>query len=307
MQKRLVARRWATVMTAVFLGVSATFFPVGTQLPQAQAIAITGDVTGLNPADIDLNRTVTLTVNKDAGNPFDEPAEDMEPHTNVGRELLLVEFSGFNVSDPADYERAKQLTTLDAQDLPIANTYKQRTDAQGQAVFGGLRPGVYLLGEEVRETEKASYHTVPSLLILPVGAEGKAWVYNVSIDAKDELTKPKPEVPTPPTTVKPKPGEELEPGSSAEIGLGLIPLIIGGFLLGSASSQVPEPPMPPVQPSPTESPAPTTTPTPAKQQPTKGIPKLARTGANVDAIALLAVLLVVLGGGAVVASRKRAS
>lgn len=269
--------------------------------PVASAQAAVGQVGSLDPTDIDMSATGTVTVHKTPENPNNDSRGIAHPIAD--RKLILMRLGGLEINTVAGFKKARDITLPEAQKLPVEEKFFKTTDSEGIAVFSGLKPGLYILGEKQPEVTTTGYYsTAPTLFTVPIGAdEGKYWAYDFELDTKDQLIDQKPGNP-------PGPSPTSNPSGSS-IGLVLIPVIVGGIIIGSASSGAMEMPAAPA-PSPSPTPTPTPTETPVKGIPKKGIPKdntpkkgLARTGANVGSLGMISILIA-LAGAALIISRR---
>ncbi|GAB3073171.1 hypothetical protein [Corynebacterium aquatimens] len=150
---------------------------------------ISGNDSSLAPSSIDPTRTISLTVRKEAGNPYDQatppPVSDIE--------FTLSRVNGIDVTAVDGRNSAKNMTLADARMSGLTFIASQRTDAAGSTTFASLTPGLYLL-EETPSTS-ATLVSQPKLILLPLPTvSGTAFAYDNIVVAKVDTTMPSPQL-----------------------------------------------------------------------------------------------------------------
>ncbi|MDO4665960.1 MAG: hypothetical protein Q4A71_07170 [Actinomycetaceae bacterium] len=175
---------------------------------------VTGDTSGLNPADIDPARTSTLAVTKTEGNPYDDPAPGDQPNGSPAGATIKVQKVRQIDLKTANWGEIAKMTVEDATKLGLEDAATATTDTTGTAKFSGLPVGLYLVSDEP-PADPAHKHTriQPFLITLPVGASvklgdenaRKMWVYQAEISAKPLPAEPPAHMQKPTPKPKPKP------------------------------------------------------------------------------------------------------
>lgn len=239
---------------------------------------ITGNDRGIAAESVDAHRSQSLKVRKVAENPNDDVPEGQLPPGGVeGIAFKLFRVNGIDVTTTDGRETAKRMVIDDARSRGLTLVDERRTDGDGEVMFTGLEPGLYLL-EEI-EPDDPSYEwrtSRPQLVILPLGdVTGTGFTYDNVI-----VTKPGGNLTPPPTT----PGE---PPSTSTPGV-------------PPETTVPENPpgtTTPGQPPEAQTPPPGTTDVPENPDRTREprFPFLAETGANVLWFVGIAFILMAVG------------
>lgn len=190
----------------------------------AHARVVSGNDGGLVAESVDKHTALSLTVRKAAANPFDEVPAGARPPAIAGARFTLARVEGIDVTTTAGRERAKGFTLDDASLPPLQTVAQRATDADGEAVFTGLEPGLYLLTEAAPDTQHDYHVASPMLIVLPLGdVTGTHFQHeNVVVTKPDrgggtsttpttpQVTTPgttTPQVTTPPTTSRLAPPE----------------------------------------------------------------------------------------------------
>lgn len=246
MHKSKLTLSCVAVATAVALGAAP--------MADASSRVITGEwAENLFAEYIEPNRTVTLTLQKIAPNPYDQVEEGKKPPASVeGVTFEIYRVEGYDVTTSEGFNEAKIVDSesLNENDLILESTGV--TDAEGKVVFRDLPVGLYYVKEIKPDNDNVEHNTSePFLIILPTSnVDGESFNYNESlIIVKGEPSDPPYDPPgdtppgnTPPEDVPPfeeTPGDppygEVPPeeirGSFAETGAASI---LGLFLAGLA-------------------------------------------------------------------------
>ncbi|MDO5730965.1 SpaA isopeptide-forming pilin-related protein [Corynebacterium sphenisci] len=180
----------------------------------AGAATVTGEVTGLDAADIaGACPSAGLTIRLPEPNPYDDvPAGELPPGPLAGVEFTLRPVEGVDLTTAAGWVAARGMTVAAAEAAAGETAAVAVTDEGGAAAFPGLRPGLYLLTARAPEDPGHSYPDLrPLLITVPVGADG-AWDCHPVVFAKtDPGEGPGPDPERPPWPA-PWPGE-ADPGT----------------------------------------------------------------------------------------------
>lgn len=274
------------MLNRITVGLVSAAIVLGVSVPSAAVYAdprvITGNDRQLPASVVDSHRLVSLTVKKQAPNYFDDVADDELPFAPIdGIRFTLSRVNGIDVTTEEGRQRASRTTLDDARGLGLTEVGQAYTNADGQATFSGLVPGLYLLEEHQPDVPGFRYQTsAPVLILLPLGSvDGQQFEYdNVIVVKEHKPTSPTPPPPvsTPPSTPVPTPLTSIPP------------------VLPVTSDPSTPPPVPHTANPSSDSP----------QHPSGSqTGTLASTGANVLWAGLLGTLLIVVG--VLVARRRR--
>lgn len=292
MTKKRFSAAIAALGAAVMLATAPT-------IPVASAAGVvTGKVVAeMTPGTIDANRVVTLTIKKQA-NPSDQSADSV--WVTEGVPFTVKRIVGIDITTPQGWDKIKSMTLADAKLAP-GTSITRKTGANGEAVFKNLKPGVYLVSEQIPVDAPNNYRAAtPFVTILPVAdGDTKTWRYNVTITPKTEpVGKTKPLPPNTPTpTPSPSPTPTPPPPDSGTF-IPFIP-IVPVVIFPPGVPPKPQQPKPPVPANPVPGPVPA-----PKAPPAKPRSPLANTGADVTGIFGIGGLILILGT-TIVAARKK--
>ena len=152
---------------------------------------------------IDMDKPVTLTVEFTSGPKVEGMEFRVYKIANVD-ENVNFEFTdaiaGYGVAMPSDQAGyralAETLSGYIARD-GVTPTGVAKTDANGQAAFGELEKGLYLiLADRYKDPkDNMTYIASPSLVALPNSTDGSSWIYDVTVTPKYRQIPPLPETP----------------------------------------------------------------------------------------------------------------
>lgn len=109
---------------------------------------------------------VSLTVQKTAGNPYDD--SNGKPLGSIqGIEFDLYKVEGLDLSTTQGLAAAQKLTVDQARGKGVVLVGRRVTRADGTAMFGGLTPGMYLVEETAPDNEHNYRTSAPFLILLP--------------------------------------------------------------------------------------------------------------------------------------------
>lgn len=109
---------------------------------------------------------VSLTVQKTAGNPYDD--SNGKPLGSIqGIEFDLYKVEGLDLSTTQGLAAAQKLTVDQARGKGVVLVGRRVTRADGTAMFGGLTPGMYLVEETAPDNEHNYRTSAPFLVLLP--------------------------------------------------------------------------------------------------------------------------------------------
>ncbi|WP_169833265.1 LPXTG cell wall anchor domain-containing protein [Corynebacterium stationis] len=267
-------------MSALLVVLALTF---GSQ--QVAASADTAVVSGYQTLAPSTNtigdRLNELTISIPHDNDYDDvPPGELPPGGRAGYEVIISQISNIDIRTDEGYRYAKGLDVERARSRGLSEERSiKKTDIEGQAFFGELSPGVYLVEFKSPETPGYRYKTFkPFIVILPLVGKDGQWLNKAEINAKSdgdgeispptEFPNPVPstEVPPPtrtphevaPTTEMPREVEVLPrepdrpvngtPGRLAETGasvlwivaMGLLALLAGIILIGRKNKNITE-------------------------------------------------------------------
>lgn len=187
-------RRLSAITLALALGGAGLGF--GAAPAVAATRTVVGVVTDHAIADIDAQRTVTLTVRKVQPNPYDEVPDGQLPPAPLGGSVFTAHrINGVDLSTAEGWEMARTISLAEAHARGLTETATAVTSSEGVATFPGLPVGLYYIVETPPDTPGYTYHTAaPFLITLPTGhADGRSWNYEVVVEAKNSpLPTPQP-------------------------------------------------------------------------------------------------------------------
>lgn len=164
--------------------VAATIFSLGVPMTMGSAQTVIGVVDSQAIADIDNARTVDLTIIKTPGNPYDDGTEPMIEDVT----FTIKRIQGINLTTESGWASAREITVPQAQARGFTHDFTAVTNAQGEAQFIGLPIGLYLVSETpVPVVGMDPPEIVDFLITLPTGDnDGESWDYSVFVKAKSE-------------------------------------------------------------------------------------------------------------------------
>lgn len=194
----------------VLLSTAVAFALLGSTPAIADAQTVTGDTTGLNPSSVTECSTVGATI---------VVTPDADAKNISGTKFTLERIDGIDLTTQEGWDKAKALTLDEAAKAPKAEKYTATTNEKGEAIFTGLKPGVYYV---TAVAPNDGQHLTPErkVITLPVGNKDEAgnagWDCAPRIVAKFEITETTPPTtpskPTmPPFTPPTKPSKPTEP------------------------------------------------------------------------------------------------
>lgn len=160
--------------------------------PMAAARPVSGNDSAINAANFDFRQPLSLTVQKRSVNPHDDVLPGQLPPASVeGVEFKLSLIDGIDVTTATGRSEAKEMTVEAARAKGISLLATQKTNAEGKATFGGLKPALYLLEEVVPNDPTVDHRaSAPTLVILPLAnASGTEFTYDNLV-----VTKPKAQI-----------------------------------------------------------------------------------------------------------------
>ncbi|AKE40288.1 surface-anchored fimbrial subunit [Corynebacterium kutscheri] len=238
---------------------------VSTQAPTALARTITGDIADLKIEDIQCENEGSITVIKKPHGIYSGISLDKLPEGIIsGSVFEVTRVSGIDLTTKEGWDRASSITLEEAKKQLENTTQKATTNREGRATFSGLTQGLYLVHEVGPAQKHRGFWSSQDMLVTVPTGGPSGWDCGVEIITKDRPNDP--DIPDPPTTV--------------------------------TTTRV-VPPSPPASTVPQPDPQPTTSvPDKSKTQ------QLARTGASVISILILAGALIALGAWLVRRNRR---
>lgn len=151
---------------------------------------ITGNDMYLTTDSMDPTRSQTLNIKKLPRNPHDDPVPGSKVFGGVeGVTFRLSMVSGVEVSTEVGREAAKRYTVNRAREYGFGDIWEQKTNANGEAVFRELSPGLYLIEEIAPDKDHDWRSSRPQLVILPFGdVKGENYTYDNVLVTKPEST-----------------------------------------------------------------------------------------------------------------------
>ena len=248
----------------------------------ADAKVISGYATAstqVDPSSIgqELN---SLTISLPTGNPFDEVKEgELPPGVLSGYTFELAQVAGLDIRTHQGYTDALNLTPQKARDLGFTEVKRKETsDDSGKVRFDNLPAGAYLIEITPPQRSGEKHKDIqPMIVVLPATDKEGNWLHDLKVVAKTDdgggHVPPPTDIPDPRPTPTPTPTPS-EPNPTP-------------------------PPEGTTPPGPGSDASETTTTTPADTPPTdpqKPKPsQLARTGASVLGVLVLAAVLIAAG------------
>ena len=265
--------------------VAAAVLSLGIPMTTGSAQTVIGMVNSQAIADIDQSRTVDLTIIKTPGNPYDDGTEPVIE----GVTFTLKQVQGINLTTEAGWAAAREITVPEAQERGFTHDVTAVTNAAGEAFFAGLPIGLYLVSETPVPVMGMDPPVIVDFLItLPTGDnDGESWDYNVFVKAKSEEVASFTPTSTPTTTTRTTTTPRETVGSHTPPPRTTV--TTSPRLREQVAAHVP-----PQQNSP---------PGGSVVSHTPGRQVLASTGA--DTAGLIAIALILLGGGALLVMRSR--
>lgn len=192
---------------------------------------VTGNDRTIPISEIDSSRDITLLVQKLPANPHDEVKVGDKPDGGVSDlTFTLHRAIGIDVTTAegrADAARARSQAEFDA--LETVEVASRVTNAQGEAKFTGLKPGLYRLEESVPDDQHDYRLSSPRWLILPFGdIMGTTFTYENVVVVKEGSPESPDSPQTPPETPATTPSSpgnpaEFPPGAPPTAGEGPVP------------------------------------------------------------------------------------
>lgn len=135
----------------------------------ADAKVISGNDRNIPAASVDTTQPISLVVKKAATNPYDDVPAGEKPPAIAGATFKLSLVKGVDVTTDEGRAGAKQLSLDDAKAKGLTHIATVQTSENGEADFGNLRPGLYLLEEDAPDDGHEYHVSSPQLIILPLG------------------------------------------------------------------------------------------------------------------------------------------
>lgn len=157
-----------TSMFVAALG-AASILACGFFGPTADAKVISGNDRDIPAASVDATQPISLVVKKAATNPYDDVPAGQKPPAIAGATFKLSLVDGIDVTTDEDRAAAKQLSLGDAKAKGLTQIATAQTSDKGEADFGNLKPGLYLLEEDAPDDGHEYHVSSPQLIILPLG------------------------------------------------------------------------------------------------------------------------------------------
>lgn len=137
--------------------------------PTADAKVISGNDRDIPAASVDTTQPISLVVKKAATNPYDDVPAGQKPPAIAGATFKLSLVDGIDVTTDEGRAAAKQLSLDDAKAKGLTQIATAQTSDKGEADFGNLKPGLYLLEEDAPDDGHEYHVSSPQLIILPLG------------------------------------------------------------------------------------------------------------------------------------------
>lgn len=135
----------------------------------ADAKVISGNDRNIPAASVDTAQPISLVVKKAATNPYDDVPAGEKPPAIAGATFKLSQVRGVDVTTDEGRAGAKQLSLDDAKAKGLTPIATAQTSENGEADFGNLKPGLYLLEEDAPDDGHEYHVSSPQLIILPLG------------------------------------------------------------------------------------------------------------------------------------------
>lgn len=137
--------------------------------PAADAKVISGNDRDIPAASVDTTQPISLVVKKAATNPYDDVPAGEKPPAIAGATFKLSLVKGVDVTTDEGRAGAKKLSLDDAKAKGLTSIATAQTSDKGEADFGNLKPGLYLLEEDAPDDGHEYHVSSPQLIILPLG------------------------------------------------------------------------------------------------------------------------------------------
>ena len=137
--------------------------------PAADAKVISGNDRNIPAASVDTTQPISLVVKKAATNPYDDVPAGQKPPAIAGATFKLSLVKDVDVTTDEGRAGAKQLSLDDAKAKGLTHIATVQTSENGEANFGNLKPGLYLLEEDAPDDGHEYHVSSPQLIILPLG------------------------------------------------------------------------------------------------------------------------------------------
>ena len=148
---------------------AATVLACGFFGPAANAKVISGNDRDIPAASVDTTQPISLLVKKAKTNPYDDVPAGEKPPAIAGATFKLSLVKGVDVTTDEGRAGAKQLSLDDAKAKGLTSIATAQTSDKGEADFGNLKPGLYLLEEDAPDDGHEYHVSSPQLIILPLG------------------------------------------------------------------------------------------------------------------------------------------
>lgn len=176
-------RRLRSLAAAVGAAALGAVLALGAVAPASAAQNIDPDATG------------SISVHKFAqpdvatGLPNDGTQVDTTGLTPLaGVTFTVQQVTDIDLTDPADWQEIEGLTAASVQaDHTLGAAQSQTTDAAGDAVFGDLPVGLYLVSETDTGDNGVTITGAPFLVTIPLAVDGD-WLYDVHVYPKNTVT-----------------------------------------------------------------------------------------------------------------------
>ena len=137
--------------------------------PAADAKVISGNDRNIPAASVDTTQPISLVVKKAATNPYDDVPAGEKPPAIAGATFKLSLVKGVDVTTDEGRAGAKHISLDDAKAKGLTRIAAVQTSEKGEADFGNLKPGLYLLEEDAPDDGHQYHVSSPQLIILPLG------------------------------------------------------------------------------------------------------------------------------------------
>lgn len=137
--------------------------------PAADAKVISGNDRNIPAASVDTAQPISLVVKKAATNPYDDVPAGEKPPAIAGATFKLSLVKGVDVTTDEGRAGAKHISLDDAKAKGLTRIAAVQTSEKGEADFGNLKPGLYLLEEDAPDDGHQYHVSSPQLIILPLG------------------------------------------------------------------------------------------------------------------------------------------
>lgn len=177
---------------------AASVLACGIVGPAADAKVVSGNDRNIPAGSVDISRPISLVVRKTATNPYDDVPAGQKPPAIAGATFKLSQVKGVDVTTDEGRAGAKQLSLADAKAKGLTQLATAQTNEKGEADFGNLKPGLFLLEEDSPDDGHEYHVSSPQLIILPLGdVRGTQFKYENVVVTKWDGGEPPTSTPTP--------------------------------------------------------------------------------------------------------------